>query len=625
MPARFQPSRLFAHLGIRASLLLGIGTMAVVMVLSVSTALMGTSWMSRATRDILSDRMPGTVQILRVARATDSLVAASGAFASVTTRPALTAAVQRVEQARESLATALDHLARAPVNTDAVRRLTKTLGSTFDRLHPLAERRVALQAASTAARARLGANRQVFHRHLTHRVRVLDGDSDVLRLLLSRPDPPQTAVMALAAGNAELLPVARFYGEVESLHARLLAASLEQNVTALDIAQQTLTLAFEYADRTFVKLPESVKPLVAPAYQELTDLALSDEGLTALRRQELATLTDIRALIGASQRISDMVDAATAALTERALDSINQAAATADDVRHAFSVFLAVMTGLSALLVGALLVFHVNRNLIRRLAGLSDAMQAIAAGRFETPLPPTGPDELGRLGAAVHRFHATAIEATEREAALRASTATAETARRALEGKTLELQEINQKLSRLSVQDGLTGLGNRRRFDEVLEMEWARGRRFSEPLALIMLDVDFFKQFNDFYGHQAGDECLRRVAGVLQGMARRAGDVVARYGGEEFCVLLPATDLETARVIAEAMRVAIETMNVPHGRSSFERITASFGVAAAVPDETLTADALLNAADTALYDAKGAGRNQIAFAPPLMTTNADAS
>ena len=162
--------------------------------------------------------------------------------------------------------------------------------------------------------------------------------------------------------------------------------------------------------------------------------------------------------------------------------------------------------------------------------------------------------------------------------------------------------------------DALTGLANRRHFDSVFAEEWARAQRSGQPLALLMLDVDFFKAYNDYYGHQAGDDCLRRIAHFLRGAARRAGDLVARYGGEEFVVVAADTDLAAALNLAEAMRATVAAAAIPHAVSSLAGGTAtvSIGVAVAVPRYGDAPEHLLSRADEALYRAKSRGRNQVA-------------
>jgi diguanylate cyclase (GGDEF)-like protein len=178
-----------------------------------------------------------------------------------------------------------------------------------------------------------------------------------------------------------------------------------------------------------------------------------------------------------------------------------------------------------------------------------------------------------------------------------------------------ELAASNRSLSDLSITDGLTGVANRRRFDEVLAAEWRRGMRSGQPLALAMLDVDFFKKYNDHYGHQGGDECLRAVAQILNRHVHRASDFIARYGGEEFAILGAGTDGAHAWRLAEAIREALEKLALPHTMSPFGHVTISIGVAAIVPTEQQSVDALIRMADDALYAAKREGRNRVVSAP----------
>lgn len=177
----------------------------------------------------------------------------------------------------------------------------------------------------------------------------------------------------------------------------------------------------------------------------------------------------------------------------------------------------------------------------------------------------------------------------------------------------LELKRYRDFLEDLSLVDGLTGIGNRRRFDEFLIREWRRSRRARTPLALVMLDVDYFKAFNDNYGHAAGDECLREVAATIAMVVRRPGDLCARYGGEEFAAILPHTDLAGARTLGERIRAAVTGLEIPHARSAIAPVvTVSIGVAAGDIAGNEEPEALLRAADRRLYEAKIAGRNRVA-------------
>ncbi|MDQ7049848.1 MAG: GGDEF domain-containing protein [Enterobacterales bacterium] len=179
--------------------------------------------------------------------------------------------------------------------------------------------------------------------------------------------------------------------------------------------------------------------------------------------------------------------------------------------------------------------------------------------------------------------------------------------------KTLELEEKNKTLRMLSVTDSLTGLANRRLFDMTIQKEWNRSVRTNENLSLIMCDVDMFKQFNDTYGHQLGDNCLKLISEVLKAFSKRGGDIAVRYGGEEFCLILPNTELKHAYKIAQAINVAIENKHIPHKTSTVsEFVTASFGVSSSqMTEQVADYQQLIVTADQALYMAKEAGRNQV--------------
>jgi diguanylate cyclase (GGDEF)-like protein len=166
-------------------------------------------------------------------------------------------------------------------------------------------------------------------------------------------------------------------------------------------------------------------------------------------------------------------------------------------------------------------------------------------------------------------------------------------------------------------QDGLTGLSNRRCFDSLLESEWSRARREQSSLAMLMIDVDFFKQYNDLYGHLAGDDCLRLIAQHLLRVINRPGDVAARYGGEEFVVVLPHTDTNGARLVAQRLLDNLAMAAIAHANNPpTAHVTLSIGVAAMLPDSGKKSSMLALAADNALYLAKENGRNQVCCAPP---------
>ena len=182
---------------------------------------------------------------------------------------------------------------------------------------------------------------------------------------------------------------------------------------------------------------------------------------------------------------------------------------------------------------------------------------------------------------------------------------------RALRELQTQLEQKNKELERLSSLDGLTGIPNRRIFDETLENEWKRSCRDLKPLSLLLIDIDYFKPYNDNYGHQGGDDCLKQVAGALRAKLKRGGDMVARYGGEEFVVILPATDIKGAAATAKTLCSVINEMNLPHAHSkASDHVTISIGVASMLPKAEDDPSRLITLADEALYTAKEQGRNR---------------
>jgi diguanylate cyclase (GGDEF)-like protein len=180
--------------------------------------------------------------------------------------------------------------------------------------------------------------------------------------------------------------------------------------------------------------------------------------------------------------------------------------------------------------------------------------------------------------------------------------------------RTVALEVANRQLEALSRTDGLTGIANRRHFDEVLASEWARSQRSGEPLALAMIDIDWFKAYNDHYGHLAGDDCLRSVAGVLGSCAARSTDLVARYGGEEFAIVAPGTTEAQMHTLALQVQKALAALALPHPTTPSGCVTLCVGVAALVAHADEAPKNLLAAADRALYEAKTTGRNRVVLA-----------
>ncbi|TNI52327.1 GGDEF domain-containing protein [Aeromonas veronii] len=178
-----------------------------------------------------------------------------------------------------------------------------------------------------------------------------------------------------------------------------------------------------------------------------------------------------------------------------------------------------------------------------------------------------------------------------------------------------ELKAVSEHLRLTSRLDGLTGIANRAHLDDSLERAWRRCHRARAPLSLVLVDVDYFKQFNDLYGHQLGDDCLQQVAGLLAEVERREDDLAARYGGEEFALLLPCTGMQGALQVADNVRQALKELAIPHQKSLVSgRVTCSFGVATLIPDNSMKIADLIQKADAALYQAKHNGRDRIEVA-----------
>lgn len=173
-------------------------------------------------------------------------------------------------------------------------------------------------------------------------------------------------------------------------------------------------------------------------------------------------------------------------------------------------------------------------------------------------------------------------------------------------------KERERELERIATLDSLTGMGNRRYFDQQFDLEWRRALRHRSPLSVILIDIDHFKAFNDFYGHRKGNECLKEIASILRDTVKRAGDVVARCGGDKFGVLLPTTDAEGGAFVAEAMRAGVEGVWMPHAASPHtDHVTISAGVATAIPQQGMTPASLMDAAEEALCQAKREGGNRV--------------
>lgn len=261
-----------------------------------------------------------------------------------------------------------------------------------------------------------------------------------------------------------------------------------------------------------------------------------------------------------------------------------------------------ILIGVLCFVCAILLSFLISRSISSPLKQLLGLMKEAETGNFPSQAVQEGQDELTVLSQKFHDMSRT-IQQEHEQLEQRVSE------------RTRALEAANLQLALLSTTDALTGIANRRRFDEVLASEWSRAARLGQPLALGMIDIDWFKKYNDHYGHQAGDECLRRAAGAFASCILRTGDLLARYGGEEFVFIAPATDAQDALHIARHLCHALNTLALPHALSCYGSVTASIGVAAMIPTEFEGPDDLLMAADQAMYRAKAQGRNQAAGQP----------
>jgi diguanylate cyclase (GGDEF)-like protein len=285
-----------------------------------------------------------------------------------------------------------------------------------------------------------------------------------------------------------------------------------------------------------------------------------------------------------------------------------------------------VLLCIAASIVIIVLNAIISRWLVQPIVSLSRASQQIAQGDYQLKIRSPRVKELFTLAASFMQMseeirqsrqqledHSRSLEdkVIDRTQALQA-----EVERRAQAEAALTL--ANQELQQFAYIDGLTQIANRRRFDEQLNAAWQRLQRDQLPLSLILCDVDYFKCYNDFYGHQAGDDCLAQVAGAIATTVHRPDDLAARYGGEEFAILLPHTPTTGAAAIAQRIQQQLAQLQLPHARSGVaDRVTISFGIATIIPIAAIPPSELLAAADRALYEAKAKGRNQFAIADPI--------
>lgn len=239
---------------------------------------------------------------------------------------------------------------------------------------------------------------------------------------------------------------------------------------------------------------------------------------------------------------------------------------------------------------GKMVILHSSKALQSNLRHLTWKTQQIANGDFNQKV-----DFMGDFSKAFNKMTSQLKDAFEK-----------------LGEANQKLHQANEMLHQISRTDGLTNIANRRHFDELFKTEWRCAARLSKPISVILIDIDFFKNYNDTYGHQMGDECLKRVANALKIAIKRPCDVLARYGGEEFIAFLPDTDGNGAAKVAESMQSSVAALGIAHKNSQAgNTVTVSFGISSMVPEINGSHELLIARADGALYQAKQEGRNRI--------------
>ena len=255
-----------------------------------------------------------------------------------------------------------------------------------------------------------------------------------------------------------------------------------------------------------------------------------------------------------------------------------------------------------AAIIAVLIGLIIAGALAKPIANISEATNRLAEGNLTIKFKITSFDEIGQLAKNFNNM-TTALNLAHSELENQVAK------------RTQELIVVNEELQRISYLDGLTEIANRRYLDEMLDKEWQRVKRNNTSLALIMIDIDFFKAYNDTYGHVAGDECLKMIAGILKTSTKRATDLVARYGGEEFTVILPDTDVQGAAIVGEAMRVNVEKLGIKHKNLTISgNVTISVGIVVVGATWDIRPVDIIAAADQALYQAKQRGRNRVEMA-----------
>jgi diguanylate cyclase (GGDEF)-like protein/PAS domain S-box-containing protein len=485
-------------------------------------------------------------------------------------------------------------------------RLTAHMGAGDSRLQPMADGRT-LQVLER--RTRLGGWACVFF-DVTELVRTQQQLSEARDQAEAAGELLQQALDAMPAGfeiwdrDDRLLRCNRAVLD----HAGPLAARMQPGLRFEDLARESLAAGLlpvppeQHTQWLVERLAQRGRPgrpfliEMNGRWTQVAERRMAGGGLVTVRQDVTELVEARRALTEAQAQLTAVIDTAGAAIatlgTDGLLRSVNQAAE-------------ALLGWRAEELVG-----QPAQRLVPAAAQqeLLDEFKALLAGqprrlgqRKEIPLVRRDGRVLTALAAfsevkrgTEHLVVGVFIDVTEQRRA------------------EAQLREANTRLETLSSTDALTGLANRRRLLEQLQLLWAHGQRESVPIAALLVDVDHFKRFNDFHGHQAGDAALVEVAQLLKQAARRGTDLAARYGGEEFVLLLDHCDLDAARARAEALREQLAARALPHGDAPLGRLSVSIGVAGLLPSRPLRPEELFSRADQALYRAKAAGRDQVA-------------
>ncbi|MDI3324844.1 diguanylate cyclase [Pontibacterium granulatum] len=346
------------------------------------------------------------------------------------------------------------------------------------------------------------------------------------------------------------------------------------------LAQLDLLSELTLNSKVLVEFHESLEALVREVFEERQPALIAE-------RATLATARETRVL---AQKLTSSTFNYYLQLKQSAKEAVEAHQAMVVNTMIGLVVFALFMVALTLFML-----LYIRRIIIQRLHQLYLAVNAHMEGNTAS-IPHEGRDEISLLGHAFEQFASARYTA---ESALRDAREETESANR-------KLQQANEQLRELSEIDELTGIANRRTLDRHLEQEYRRLQRHNGELSLMMIDIDWFKEYNDQYGHPAGDRCLRQVAQCLSQQVRREGELVARYGGEEFCIVLPGAGEVDAEACARRLQEAVSDLGLEHPRG---KVTLSIGIATVHPECGLSEARLFEEADRALYQAKTEGRN----------------